>query len=145
MPNYLDVSFRATRIEPALRSRCADQTRGAISMVARRDMERYYALLARTCPTFALNEACLIMDVMNGCIVTPETMQLLWANVDDAIRLDALDHKWNIDGAALVARLRALPYAECVALVDAVERAWLLEDGTPEERVRAVGLVRRDD
>ena len=53
------------------------------------------------------NEACAVCDAANGLILDESSWQSLWAEVADAIRLDGLDEKWEIDGTGLVARLRA--------------------------------------
>jgi hypothetical protein len=43
--------------------------------------------------------------------------------VRDSIEMDGLADKWGVDGADLLARLEALDYAGCLAVLDAVERA----------------------
>lgn len=113
-------------------------------LAAEKALEYYVLILERSRPAFAENEAMLIADALNGIILEPQTVQLLWANVDDAIQMDHLDQKWHVDGAALVARLRALSYAEVVALADAVSLAWNAPEyhiANMEERLRKVGLV----
>ena len=86
----------------------------------------------------------LLCDVMNGTLHQPYSVSLLWAEVSDALP-DGYAEKWNIDGPALVEKLRALSPFECMAVADAVERAWNSETyqvANMEEKVRAVGLVR---
>jgi hypothetical protein len=48
----------------------------------------------------------------------------VWVEVKDGIQLDGLDKKWNINGAALVEKIKSLPYPEKCALIDASERWW---------------------
>ena len=133
------VSFRAGEVAPAITSRAGDSALGA---VADRDLGRYYHALAEELRAIRLSEAeaLVIVDALDGVPEEPHSIGLLWATVSDS-----LDHglaKWEGDGAALVARLRSLTYAQCLAIVDAVERARLSgEDLT--EAVRRVGLVRR--
>lgn len=125
-------------------SRCQPQNFSA-GTTARRDLTRYYALLAGITPKFTKAEAALIMDALNGIMLDQYTFRLLWAEVADAIRMDNLDRKWNVDGESLVERLRSLHPAEMMALLDAVERAWnMIGYGgqmSLDEALRAVGLI----
>lgn len=108
--------------------------------VARRDLQRYYHALAETLKTIALSEAeaSLVVDACHGTTFGPWSASLLSAIVDNAIRLEGLADKWQVDGPALVERLRGLSYCQSLALVDAVERYWQAPDG---EALRRVGLV----
>ena len=116
------VQFRSATLEPLLQQRAAPgQSPGSI---AARDLERYYALLAVSLPALSELETMALRDALNGTVLDVSTARLLWAGVDDAIRLDGLAEKWGIDGVALVARLRGLTLAQSLALVDAVERYW---------------------
>lgn len=136
------VTFRAGEIAPALSERLANYPVGGI---ARRDLERYYALLVEELATVTLseNEALLICDALNGTLMLPQTMRLLWAEIDDSIRLDATDEKWQVDGPALVEKLRRFTSGQTLAVVDAGERWWNRNeiDEDPRERLRIVGLV----
>lgn len=134
--NY--TSFRAT---PALVRELASRGDG-LGLTARRDIERYYHLLAEELKTVNLteSEAMLIVDTCNGTLFEPHTIRLLWAEIDDAIRLDRLDHKWQVDGPELVAKLRSLTAGQMFAVVDGCERFWA--DPNQEDQVRKVGLVR---
>jgi hypothetical protein len=139
------VQFRvAGEVGDHLRRRASGRPLGGI---ARRDLERYYALLAQSLRRIALSqdEASLIAVACNGVLWTPQTVDLIWAEVDEAIRADRLDQQWGVDGPALVDLLRALGPAERLALVDAVEHLWtLVGQGDPRplpELLRAVGLV----
>ena len=107
----------------------------------REHLERYVAILDSALASVDLTEAeaWLICDACNGTLFEPHTVSLLWATVDDAVRLNALDHKWGVDGPALVAKLRGLSYCQSLALVDAVERFWRAPD--EPDRLRAVGLA----
>jgi hypothetical protein len=58
---------------------------------------------------FERQELLLMLDVCNGLVLTPGMAgQHLPADVSDGIALDNLAHKWDIDGAAFIAKLRAL-------------------------------------
>lgn len=115
-----------------------------LSETARRDLDRYYNTLVRSLPKFSVEEASLLLDALNGCISEPHSVQLLWANIADAVQ-EGYDKKWEVDGPALVERLRKLSYAECMAVTDAVERFWYgpyRQEGPLEPRLREVGLVK---
>ncbi len=113
------------------------------NMVVRRELERYYAVLRDELTRVRLTEgeASLIVDAMNGSITDHYSYNLLWANISDAISLDGLDAKWQVDGAALVEKLRSLTPGAAMAVSDACERFW--QDPNPTgEALRRVGLVR---
>lgn len=134
------VSFRNRDVEAQIAFRAGD---GASSgSIAARDLGRYYTLLARALRQVVLSEAeaSLLCEAMNGVLHTENDVHLFWAGIDDAIRLDRLDAKWDVDGAALVDKLRDLGPCAAQAIVDAVERFW--RDPNREDALRAVGLVR---
>lgn len=123
---------------------------GTPGLVARRDLERYYTVLADSLARLdlTLGQACLLMDALNGTWMDTSSYRLLWAEVDDSIREENLAGKWSVDGAQLVERLRSLSPGEQMAMVDAAERFWLLVErgatGDREELLRKVGLLRPD-
>ncbi len=70
-------------------------------------------------------ESMLITDALNGVIVMPETAeQQLWLEVEDAIAHRQLDQKWNVDGAALVEKLKKLSHDAAIEIVDNVNKFW---------------------
>lgn len=118
-----------------------------LSDVAHRDAERYYALLAETLKTVTLTEAeaMLLCDALNGVLAAepPAVARLLWAQVEDAVRLDGLAEKWGVNGIALVGELKSYSFAQCLAVIDAAERWWKLPDQSDRAAtLKAVGLVR---
>ncbi len=149
------IQFRATGLlGEALEKRAdippgatPDETGSILSMTARRDIGRYYDMLIRSLPTFSENEALLLCDVLNGTIIESFSVPLLWTEISDAVQ-EGYDEKWEIDGAALVARLRALTPFECMAVGDAVERYWSGEYSrtSTESRMRLyqTGLVMKN-
>lgn len=88
--------------------------------------DRYMHILAGSRLDLSDAELSLIRDANNGTVFTPARTGLpgLAYNVEDAIKLDNLDRKWGVDGAALVAKLRACTRAELACLVEDVERYW---------------------
>lgn len=113
------------------------------SSVINRDLERYYHLLrlylVETVLRFEQSELMLILDAMNGHLATTETIPYFWAVVEDAIRLDGLDRKWGVDGAAVVEKIRGLDLIEKMALLDAIER--FREDGSGDAFDRIFGQI----
>lgn len=100
------------------------------SQVINRDLERLYTLYRRALATVPLTqeEACLLVDALNGAKFTADTARLLYAEIEDACRLDHLDQKWQVDGQALVQKLRQLTDTQALALIDAAERFWNAPD-----------------
>lgn len=96
------------------------------SAVVSRDLDRLYSLYKRALLQVGLtvDEACFIADMLNGVVTTADTARLLWAGAQDAIELDKLDEKWNVDGPALVEKLRNLNEIQAMAVIDAAERFW---------------------
>lgn len=107
-----------------------------------------------TAPSFTESEALLLCDVFNGGMFDHDWMDVdftrnpvfRWA-VEDAIRLDGLDLKWNVDGKALCRRMEILSPAEVSSTMEAIRRFWTLEAGGAEnptlrEAVHLAGLCR---
>lgn len=121
------------------------------SLVAKRDLERYYATLRAELAGVDLSEAeaSAVVDAANGTLFDPPTARLLWAEVDDAVRLNGLDRKWAVDGRALVEKLRSLTASQTLAVADACERFWSAvgagEEVETASLLRRVGLVRGAD
>ena len=89
--------------------------------------DRYTTIVASAMPTFSVNEWALIFDSLNGVwLQDPASIavQSVAFNIADSIQLNQLDQKWEVDGSALVSRLRALSSAEATAIIDATERFW---------------------
>jgi len=84
-----------------------------------------YAHRAELHSKFSDNELSLILDSCNGvAFMEIVSMRLLWANIADGIDIDQLDDKWEVDGAALVDKLRSLSLMENIAMVDAIKCWW---------------------
>jgi hypothetical protein len=95
------------------------------SAVASRMMERYAEVCRRHLPELLRAEFDLLRDSLNGFMPEPAAaVGWLAMGVRDSIQLDHLDQKWGVDGPELLAKLDALDYAGCCAVLDAVERWW---------------------
>jgi len=98
------------------------------SGVINKGLDRYFAVLdeERRALIDVLSDAemGLILDVLNGTLFSESfSIQLVSREIRDSL-VDGYAEKWNVDGPALVKKLVALTYPQCVALVDAVERWW---------------------
>jgi hypothetical protein len=123
-----------TRLPPGLQEEVETRTSrggyyGTASAIVRRELERYYAALqwARRDlrGRFSGEEQGLVADVLNGTLIgDTASVPMLWAEIEDAVRLDPYAEKWHCDGPALVAKLKALTYTEACAFTDAVESFW---------------------
>ncbi len=93
-------------------------------------------------PELTINEALLIVDATNGIIIHPDILaeQLLWMNVEDAIQMDALDKKWEVDGAALVNKLKALSNQEAVTLLEKIKQFWGEQYHQANSRQRVIDI-----
>ncbi len=140
-----NVVFRAGDLQPKLEARRTHGDSDQLGLTAKRDLKRYYHALGVELRSVELSEAeaSLIVDALNGWYAEPYTVQLLWAEVADAIRLDGLADKWHCDGDALTAKLQSLSYSQALAVVDATERFWIRNEAGESlaEQLRAVGLI----
>jgi hypothetical protein len=141
-----EVRFRlGDLVEPVTeRAKGSESVEQSRASVARRDLGRYYDLLSAALERVSLTdpEALLICDTLRGTWLDTPTISLLWTEVEDACRLEGLDQKWAVDGAALVDRLRGMGLAELHSIADAAERFHLEPEGPYSERLWGVGLVR---
>jgi len=107
--------------------------------------ERYLEILRRARPELTKAEWCVILDANNGTFEGLGTAQLgpmMWANVADSIE-DGIGPKWGLTDEQvrdLSERMRALPHAAQVSIVEAVEQFWLRPDDDADEAMRQVGI-----
>ena len=96
------------------------------SSLINRDLERLYSLYQRSLRQVQLTpaEACLIVDSQNGTLHDARSAPMLWGGIEDSINLDGLAEKWEIDGPALVEKLKQLNDLQCMSIIDAAERFW---------------------
>ena len=90
---------------------------------------------------FRQGELCLMVDVFNATTLTPQLAgQHLDVSVADGIALDALDKKWEIDGAALNAKIAALSIFEAACLEIWANGFW--HRASPEEPLDLEGWIK---
>ena len=88
--------------------------------------DRYLELLRRTdLPALTDAEMSALRDVNNGTWHEPAAMirGALWLGIEDSLP-DGIAEKWDIDGGALVEKLRVLTFAQEVKLLEMIERWW---------------------
>lgn len=75
---------------------------------------------------FSEAELNALRDVYNGCIAEPAATISggLAMELEDSLP-EGVAEKWGIDVPALLAKLRALPYADELAMVAGIEAWWL--------------------
>ncbi len=131
-------------IGPELRDLLAAHTAAgrSISGTVNTVADRYQETVRRSMPRLSLGEWCLIFDSLNGYFASPASTAVggIALNVSDAVELDRLDEKWDVDGRALVDKLRAMSWPQLLSILDASERWWIENDGKStdiDESVRA--------
>lgn len=125
------MDYLPVRILEAIAER-SDNRSGTIA----RDLERLYTLYRYELREVPLtkNEAMLIVDALNGVTMDAVSAGMLWAEVEDAIRENGLDKKWEVDGRKLLEKLLKLNRAQALALIDAAERYWRRNGEEPVEK-----------
>lgn len=87
---------------------------------------RYHYLVVKKLPALSEPEWALIFDALNG--VWHDQPQLavsgLAHGIADAIAMDGLGDKWDVDGDTLVGRIEGMDAVEKLAVIDAAERWW---------------------
>lgn len=116
----------------------------ALGSTARRDLERYYQVVRDELRHLTLSraEVMLILDAMNGVIVSPPAMyrSALLLDVVDHIRLNGADEKWDVDGDQLVRTLEGMSPGTLMALCDLAERFWARSDEETDAVLRDLGV-----
>jgi len=136
---YPLVSFRLGVLAPVVDARIkGDRDNGARAEALREMVARYDLICRRDQPKFSVAEWKLICDVMNGVWTSDggANIPMIWAEVSDGIRLNAVDKKWRVKGAALVEKIRALTAGQTIAVLDTVERFWVeVANGNQDAKV----------
>ncbi|MBU1248825.1 MAG: type II toxin-antitoxin system ParD family antitoxin [Proteobacteria bacterium] len=117
-------------IGPALRTyldeRTNDGAYGSTSGIINAAADRLSLLYKHAMPNLSEAEWNLIFDCCNGSVLEPAE-NAVWGlvlNVEDSIVLDGTDEKWEVDGPALITKLKALDRTGILAIVDKAERFW---------------------
>lgn len=101
---------------------------GNTSATINTQLERYFEALRRERRGLRYilteNECALILDATNGTIHYPESVPLFAYGIRDAIDLDKLDEKWDVDADVLMRKISDAPYITYLTLIDGAERWW---------------------
>ena len=84
----------------------------------------YRATLRELKGRFTRSELMLLVDCMDATMLTPGLCDDVASNAVDAMALDALDEKWEVDREALVARLTALTAFQVAVLNIWTNAVW---------------------
>lgn len=102
---------------------------GSLSGEINKFIDRYNEVIRRhrgVVDQFSAAELNALRDVCNGWAAEPATTISGGLAMELADSLpDGIAEKWEIDADALLAKLRALPYADELALVAGIESWWL--------------------
>ncbi len=91
-------------------------------------------------------DLCLIVDALSGMWIDPahppqDLKPLLRRRLEDAIRLDGLAHKWQVDHDLLFAKVDDLGHDQVRRVIDVARRFWEAvgggESGSPAREVIA--------
>ena len=122
MPSHTLAHVEARQANPQ------DEQSTDRSATIAKSLDRYFYALAAARrdlrSRFSSGEQGLILDVANDCLFSsPCAVGFIEHEVAAGIA-DGLAERWQVDGPALVKKLKALSYVEKLALIDAAER-WL--------------------
>ena len=125
---------------------------GSVGWLAVKDITRFHWLVdtALAGITLSVLETTVVIDACRGWWISgsenPEHVLGLWMEVDEALALNEDVGNWGldkVDGARLVAKLRALSPLETLSLLVAIERFWALpQEDDYTARLTAAGFVR---
>ncbi len=116
---------------------------GVVNMVA----DRYQEIVRRSMPELTEKEWFACADALNGVWLSDAAGMYLgeiWIEIADSDRLNGLGEKWGIDAQDLARRLRGMPFAAVLAVVDVVERLWAQPQSNWSDRLRLLGALSED-
>lgn len=102
----MPVTKISISLPPLLAAFVAARDTGNTSAAVGEIISRYAAILTD-------EEVALVLDAINDTVFSASTLGLLWAA-----------EKWQVEGPALVEKIRAAGIGGQTALVDAAERWW---------------------
>ena len=74
---------------------------------------------------FSENEISLMLDVINGCMLSPQIAgQHIQANVADGCLLDEMAAKWSVESTQLLQKIKGLHLAERAMLEIWLQNFW---------------------
>lgn len=142
------ITFRLSETSPLHRALLArrraaaeEDAPEALGATIKRDLERYYARLAidlsQVAELLSPEDALMLCDLSNPVLWGDPSPAALWEAVREAPQ--ARLEEWNVNRGELLALLQDLTPGQSLALVDALERWWLLPDEVASNHL--TGLV----
>lgn len=109
-------------------------------------LNRYKDLIAMEKRDLGLtkNEAMLIVDSLNSTMKNLMVVQGLAFNIEDGIHYEGLDEKWEVDGKALLEKIKNYNNLQKLAILDGVEYYWQNSHLDSDELLRKSGLWREE-
>ena len=94
---------------------------------------RYLDLISKNCPDFSDAEWCLVFDALAGLqFDEPSDRAAIGQEVQEAIDIDSLHEKWNVDADEIKEKLTALTYTEKQVVAEMTEMFRTLQtEGIP--------------
>lgn len=115
---------------------------GSVSAGATKAVEAYVNLRKRVLQDmkgyFSKDELTALVDNQNGTIFSPDLFSIsgTWVHgVEDGIKYDGLDSRWNIDRDDLIEKLNALSDVQAYFMREEIDRFWSDTDSDLEEFV----------
>lgn len=95
------------------------------SALLARMLDRYAEVCRRAMPSLAAPEWELVAQALKERPQESASLiAVVWASIEDTVRRQELDKKGKVDLAGLLERLKAMEYAQLLAVVDFCERYW---------------------
>lgn len=121
------VSFRLSdhlthQVDQIQKNRSAFITQAVDSYLAIRKEE-----LRRLTGVFSETEINLLADITNGLIIEPAFAvkpDFLIQEIQDAEKFNGSCSKWEVDEAAIIKKIKQLPPARCMLLLQEIKRWW---------------------
>lgn len=100
------------------------------SGIIERDLLRLYELyreelVQHLYKVFSVEEYCVIVEAMRlADMQSSERIREIYKSVERRMTRRGLDYKWQVDGDALIEKLKMLSYSQKLAIVDTCDRFW---------------------
>ena len=133
------------RLRADLAARVHIPTTRAVSLVANRDLTRYYDLMHSSLRRLDLPEAeaTWLLSIIGSTEATPAPPAGFYHYVERRCRA-GIDADSGVDADTLLAKLRPLSHLDVWAILDACEQWWILRPEDNRTGLIAVGLLAPD-
>lgn len=87
-------------------------------------IDRYDYIVKHNVPKFSAGEWKIIVEAIGGQLVEAWAIGHVTAGIVDSISLDGAAERFEVDGEAMIKKLKKLGYVQKLAMVDVVECYW---------------------